>query len=55
MRGVRFTLATDGPEMMHTHLSDEFELLERIGALDGDELVAVNDLGHEAAFLHRRV
>ena len=52
---VRFTLATDGPEMMHTHLSDEFELLERIGALDGDELVAVNDLGHEAAFLHRRV
>ena len=27
---VRFTIATDGPEMMHTHLSDEFDLLERI-------------------------
>ena len=25
--GVAFTIATDGPEMMHTHLRDEFELL----------------------------
>ena len=33
-RGVAFTIATDGPEMMQTHLRDEFELLERIGALD---------------------
>ena len=32
--GVRFTIATDGPEMMRTHLRDEFELLVRIGALD---------------------
>ena len=24
-RGVPFTIATDGPEMMHTHLSDELE------------------------------
>ena len=32
---VAFTIATDGPEMMHTHLRDELELLERIGALDG--------------------
>ncbi len=31
--GVAFTIATDGPEMMHTHLRDELELLERIGAL----------------------
>src|SRR5205814_2787644 len=35
--GVRFTIATDGPEMMRTHLRDEFELLKRIGALDDDE------------------
>src|SRR6184192_1301453 len=28
--GVRFTIATDGPEMMHTHLRDEFDLLVRI-------------------------
>jgi adenosine deaminase len=53
--GVRFTIATDGPEMMHTHLSDEFDLLERIRALDRDELVAANALGHEVAFLHRKV
>ena len=33
-----FTIATDGPEMMRTHLRDELELLERIGALDEDEL-----------------
>ena len=25
--GVRFTIATDGPEMMRTHLRDEFDLL----------------------------
>ena len=36
--GVAFTIATDGPEMMRTHLRDELELLERIGALDADEL-----------------
>ena len=54
-RGVRFTIATDGPEMMHTHLSDELALLHRVGALTADELRAVNGAGHEAAFLHRRV
>src|SRR5919204_3042996 len=31
--GVQFTIATDGPEMMRTHLRDELELLRRIGAL----------------------
>src|SRR5919204_222346 len=31
--GVAFTIATDGPEMMRTHLRDELELLRRIGAL----------------------
>src|SRR6266536_319946 len=30
--GVQFTIATDGPEMMRTHLSDELELLRRIEA-----------------------
>jgi adenosine deaminase len=52
-RGVQFTIATDGPEMMKTHLSDELGLLERIGALDAEELSAVNALGHEAAFALR--
>ena len=40
--GVPFTIATDGPEMMRTHLRDELELLLRIGALDEDELRAAN-------------
>ncbi|HET7759122.1 MAG TPA: hypothetical protein VFK62_04315 [Gaiellaceae bacterium] len=50
--GVLFTIATDGPEMMRTHLRDEFELLERIGALDEDEIAAANRRGHEASFIH---
>ena len=49
--GVRFTIATDGPEMMRTHLRDELELLERIGALTQDELAAANRRGHEASFI----
>ena len=49
--GVAFTIATDGPEMMHTHLRDELELLERIGALTPEELEAANRRGHEASFI----
>jgi adenosine deaminase len=52
--GVPFTIATDGPEMMRTHLRDEFELLGRIGALDEEELRTANERGHEASFLGRR-
>src|SRR5439155_5666318 len=48
--GVRFTIATDGPEMMRTHLRDEFELLLRIGALTEDELREANARGHDASF-----
>ena len=50
--GVLFTIATDGPEMMRTHLLDEFELLKRIEALDEDELRDANARGHEASFVH---
>jgi adenosine deaminase len=48
---VAFTIATDGPEMMRTHLRDEFELLLRIGALDEQELAEANRRGHEASFV----
>jgi adenosine deaminase len=51
--GVAFTIATDGPEMMRTHLRDELELLLRIGALDQDEIEAANERGHEASFVGR--
>jgi adenosine deaminase len=49
--GVAFTIATDGPEMMGTHLRDELELLERIGALTADELSEANARGHAASFI----
>jgi adenosine deaminase len=51
--GVPFTIATDGPEMMRTHLRDELELLRRIGALDEDELREANARGHASAFRRR--
>ena len=51
--GVQFTIATDGPEMMRTHLRDELELLLRIGALDEDELAEANRRGHEVSFIGR--
>jgi adenosine deaminase len=49
--GVSFTIATDGPEMMRTHLRDEFELLLRIGAVDEAQLSEANRRGHEASFV----
>jgi adenosine deaminase len=49
--GVLFTIATDGPEMMRTHLRDEFDLLLRSGALTQDELTEANARGHEASFI----
>jgi len=47
---VPFTVATDGPEMMRTHLRDELGLLLRIGALDEAGLREANARGHAAAF-----
>lgn len=49
--GVQFTIATDGPEMMRTHLRDELDLLLRIGALEEHELDEANRRGHEASFV----
>jgi adenosine deaminase len=51
---VPFTIATDGPEMMRTHLRDELELLLAIGALTQDELAAANARGHDASFVGGR-
>jgi adenosine deaminase len=51
--GVLFTIATDGPEMMRTHLRDEFELLVRIGALEREQLPIANERGLSASFVRR--
>ena len=50
---VLFTIATDGPEMMRTHLRDELELLHEIGALDEGELRVANERGHSSSFIGR--
>jgi adenosine deaminase len=50
---VPFTIATDGPEMMQTHLRDELELLSRIGALDEKGLSQANARGHDVSFVRR--
>jgi adenosine deaminase len=48
---VQFTIATDGPEMMRTHVRDEFKLLLRISALDESQVSEANRRGHEASFV----
>ncbi len=52
--GVPVTVSTDGPEMMRTHLRDEFDFLCAIGALSVEEARAANALAHRASFVHRR-
>src|SRR6202007_2511082 len=49
--GVLFTIATDGPEMMKTHLRDEFDLLLRVGALTQEELTEATARGLGATFV----
>jgi adenosine deaminase len=48
---VQFTIATDDPEMVRTHLPDEFELLLAISALDESQVSEANRRGHEASFI----
>ena len=50
-RGIAFTIATDGPEMMRTHLRDELQLLLNVEALAEADLAAVNARGHQASFI----
>jgi hypothetical protein len=40
--------------MMRTHVREEFELLLKIGAVDGAQLGEANRRGHEASFIRRR-
>jgi adenosine deaminase len=54
-RDVPFTIATDGPEMMRTHLRDELQLLLDIEAVDVEVLQSLNALGHEVAFISQKM
>jgi adenosine deaminase len=49
--GVRFSISTDGPEMLQTNIAQEFELLVGQGLLTPDEAAAANQCAHEASFV----
>jgi adenosine deaminase len=50
---VRFTVSTDGPEMLRSYLRDELNLLMRHEILSLAEVEAAIATGHEATFLDR--
>jgi adenosine deaminase len=51
--GVRFTVSTDGPEMLRSYLRDELALLMRHDVLSLDEVHRAIETGREATFLDR--
>ena len=51
--GVRFTISTDGPEMLRSYLRDELNLLLRHDILTEDEVLQAIDTGHQASFVDR--
>ncbi len=51
--GVRFTVSTDGPEMLRSYLRNELQLLMRNEILSLDEVDEVIRIGSEASFLDR--
>jgi adenosine deaminase len=50
---VRFTISTDGPEMLRSYLRDELLLLLRNEIMDLDQVQRAVEIGHEATFLDR--
>ena len=50
---VRFTISTDGPEMLRIYLRDELNLLMRHEVLSVDEVLRAIDQGVRASFLDR--
>jgi adenosine deaminase len=51
-RGVRFTINTDGPYLLGTHLRQEFELLIEGGVLTDEEALRCIQTAKQATFLH---
>jgi adenosine deaminase len=52
-RGVRFTISTDGPEMLRSYLRDELNLLLRHGVLSSEDVERAIRIAEEATFLDR--
>jgi adenosine deaminase len=50
---VRFTISTDGPEMLRSYLRDELNLLMRHDILAEEEVLAAIETGHQASFVDR--
>ena len=48
---VPFTLSTDGPEMLRTHLRDELALMLRTEMMTSDEIAQAIQTAHAASFL----
>jgi adenosine deaminase len=51
--GVRFTISTDGPEMLRSYLRDELTMLMRHEILSLDEVQRAIQTGADASFLDR--
>jgi adenosine deaminase len=49
--GVRFTINTDGPEMLRTYIRDELSSLGRLGILSVDEQDQAAEWAREASFV----
>jgi len=50
---IRFSINTDGPEMLGSHLRDEVALLLRTEIMSLDEIVRAIETAHSASFLDR--
>jgi adenosine deaminase len=51
--GVKFTINTDGPEMLRTYMRDELATLGRLGILSVEEQDQVAEWAREASFVER--
>ena len=49
--GVRFTISTDGPEMLQTYIRDELATLGRLGILSVEEQEQAVEWAREASFV----
>jgi len=50
--GVRFTINTDGPEMLKTYIRDELSTLGRLAILSLEEQEQATEWAREASFVH---